>query len=75
MTTTSGTSVQAFLSRRDRLLALREDQDTARDEFRWPELDEFNWALDYFNTLPAQQTALWLVNADRDDDMMTFAAR
>jgi acetyl-CoA synthetase len=72
MATTSGAGVEAFLSMRDRLLTLREDLNTARSEFQWPELDQFNWALDCFDTLPRQQTALWLVNADRPDDTMTF---
>jgi acetyl-CoA synthetase len=72
MTTTSGAGVQAFLGLRDRLLALREDQEAAAREFRWPELGEFNWALDYFDTLPSRQTALWLVNADGSDDLATF---
>ena len=72
MATTSGTGVQAFLGLRDRLFALRSDQPTATQEFRWPELGEFNWALDYFDALPANQTALRLVNADGPDDVATF---
>jgi acetyl-CoA synthetase len=72
MTTTSSAGVQAFLSARERLFELREDLDRARAEFRWPELDEFNWALDYFDTLPRHQTALWLVNGDGTDDRATF---
>jgi 3-oxoacyl-(acyl-carrier-protein) synthase len=31
-------------------------------------LDTFNWALDFFDTLPADQTALWLVNGDASED-------
>ncbi|MDQ6674715.1 MAG: AMP-binding protein [Chloroflexota bacterium] len=57
---------------RDRLLTLREDLEGARREFRWPELDDFNWALDYFDTLPPDQTALWLINGDGTDDRVTF---
>ena len=72
MTTLSGPGVQAFLSLRDRLFALRDDQLAAAEEFRWPELGEFNWALDYFDALPRNQTALWLVNADGSDDRATF---
>jgi len=34
---------------RDFLLTHREDYDTAYREFRWPELDQFNWALDWFD--------------------------
>jgi acetyl-CoA synthetase len=72
MTTTSGTGVHTFVTLRDRLLALRDDQRAACQEFRWPTLGEFNWALDYFDSLPRQQTALRLVNADGPDDVATF---
>src|SRR5262245_48379468 len=68
----SNPSLQAFLAERDRILALRTDLDAARAQFRWPELDPFNWALDYFDTLPADQLALWLVNGDGSDDRATF---
>ena len=41
----------AFLKARDFLLANRTDYVAAYSGFSWPELDEFNWALDYFDTL------------------------
>nr|MBA3249610.1 hypothetical protein [Geodermatophilaceae bacterium] len=41
-----------FLAARDFLLSVREDYDRAVAEFRWPELTEFNWALDHFDALP-----------------------
>ena len=44
-------SAQAFNAARDFLLSHRDDYDTAYRDFRWPELDEFNWALDYFDAL------------------------
>ena len=44
-------SVTAFLEARDFLLSHREDYDQAYRDFRWPELDRFNWALDYFDPL------------------------
>ena len=37
---------QPFLAARDFLLRHRTDYDTAYREFRWPELERFNWALD-----------------------------
>ena len=40
----------AFLKARDFLLANRTDYEAAHAGFSWPELDEFNWALDYFDT-------------------------
>ena len=59
----------AFLEARDLLLALREDYDGARERFRWPRLDRFNWALDWFDAelargAPAGRTALWIVGED-----------
>jgi acetyl-CoA synthetase len=42
-------SVDAFLQARDLLLARRDDYEAAYRDFRWPELDRFNWALDWFD--------------------------
>ena len=42
-----------FLKARDFLLAHRSDQDFACRHFRWPQMDEFNWALDYFDRIAA----------------------
>src|SRR5205823_12205610 len=35
--------------------------------------DEFNWAIDYFDTLASDATALCIVNADGPDERRTFA--
>ena len=43
------TPTEAFLQARDFLFRHREDYETAYREFRWPRLDAFNWALDYFD--------------------------
>jgi len=43
-----------FKAARDFLLAHRTDYDTACREFRWPRLDGFNWALDWFDAELAQ---------------------
>ncbi len=48
----SGT--EAFLASRDMLLRHRTDYDAACREFRWPELPDFNWALDWFDAYLAQ---------------------
>ena len=42
---------------RDFLLAHRDDYDTAYREFRWPALERFNWALDWFDASRAATTA------------------
>lgn len=55
-----------FRSARDELLALRSDYDRAVASFRWPQIDRFNWALDWFDRELAQgptanRTALRIV--------------
>ncbi len=62
-------STGAFRAARDLLLAGRADYDTARREFAWPELDEFNWALDWFDVIAADhpdRTGLRIVSEDSD---------
>ncbi|ACR31063.1 AMP-binding protein [Burkholderia glumae] len=58
-------TAQAFLEARDFLLRHRTDYDTAYREFRWPQLDAFNWALDYFDVMARDNAspALWIVDA------------
>ena len=48
-----GTEAQGFLEARNLLRDLREDYDMACRLFRWPHLDRFNWALDYFDRMAA----------------------
>ncbi|HEY6500205.1 MAG TPA: AMP-binding protein [Streptosporangiaceae bacterium] len=55
-----------FRAARDLLLRHRADYDAARAEFSWPELDEFNWALDWFDAIAAEhpdRTALRIVTS------------
>jgi acetyl-CoA synthetase len=61
-----------FQSARDFLLAHRDDYDTAYREFRWPAPSEFNWALDWFDTLPSGQLGLWIVEEDGSEQKWTF---
>jgi acetyl-CoA synthetase len=42
-------SAASFKAARDFLLTNRTDHDTAYPDFRWPALDRFNWALDWFD--------------------------
>ena len=61
---------------RDFLLAHREDYDTAYREFRWPAVDQFNWALDWFDALAAEggeRLALWIVEEDGSECRRSFA--
>jgi acetyl-CoA synthetase len=71
-------SVTAFRAARDFLLAHREDYDTACRDFRWPELTDFNWALDHFDAVardPAasDRPALWIVEQDGTEGRWSFA--
>ena len=42
-------AAEAFKAAREFLLANRTDYATAYAQFRWPELENFNWALDWFD--------------------------
>ncbi|MDQ2960210.1 MAG: AMP-binding protein [Candidatus Dormibacteraeota bacterium] len=73
----SATSAAAFRAARTSLLAWRDDYETAYRDFRWPVLTQFNWALDWFDTLaqdPAtsSQPALWIVQANGSDTRLSF---
>jgi acetyl-CoA synthetase len=68
-------SAAAFLAARDFLLEHREDYAAAYAGFRWPALDGFNWALDYFDPMARdnQRPALWLVDEQGRDTRISFA--
>ncbi|MEO8898919.1 MAG: AMP-binding protein [Candidatus Dormibacter sp.] len=71
-------SAAAFRVARTSLLTWRDDYETAYRDFRWPELTQFNWALDWFDALaqdPATspQTALWIAEASGADARLSFA--
>jgi acetyl-CoA synthetase len=65
----------SFLAARDFLLAHRTDYDTARRDFRWPRLERFNWALDYFDEMASgnDATALWVVDEGGGEARLSFA--
>ena len=69
------TSLDAFLRCRDFLLAHREDYDTAVRDFAWPQLDRFNWALDYFDAMARgnDAIALWVVDDQGNETRLSFA--
>lgn len=67
--------VQAFYQARELLLRKREDYDAAYAEFRWPQLERFNWALDYFNDLARdnRRPALRIVSSGGKEECLSFA--
>jgi acetyl-CoA synthetase len=64
---------ERFRAARDLLLSHRTDYEAAYREFRWPELDEFNWALDWFDAIADGRPALWIVEADGGEQKLSFA--
>lgn len=68
-------SVAQFQGARDFLLTHRNDYETAYREFRWPRLDEFNWALDWFDPLAGgnHAPALWIVEESGKQRKLSFA--
>jgi acetyl-CoA synthetase len=64
-----------FLEARDFLLAHRTDYEFAYRHFNWPKLDEFNWALDYFDVMAAgnPHPALWVVDETGTEVRLSFA--
>lgn len=71
-------AAQRFRAARDLLLERREDYDAALREFAWPQLEEFNWALEHFDAIGADpatagRPALWIVEQDGAEAQYTFA--
>jgi acetyl-CoA synthetase len=64
-----------FIQARDFLQQHREDYATARREFRWPALTEFNWALDFFDVQARSNStpALWIIDDDGSTSRFSFA--
>lgn len=65
----------SFREARDLLLALREDYQGAREAFRWPRPERFNWALEHFDreALDNPHPALWLVEEDGSELRLSYA--
>jgi acetyl-CoA synthetase len=70
----SGTG--ALRAARDLLLTHRTDYAAAVAGFAWPALDEFNWALDWFDVIAAEhpdRLALRVVGDDGSDEAVSYA--
>jgi acetyl-CoA synthetase len=69
------TATDTFRAARDLLQSAREDYDRALDEFQWPDLETFNFGLDWFDVLAVEQPetlALWIVHDDGTEDRRTY---
>jgi acetyl-CoA synthetase len=68
-------SLASFLQARDFVLRHRSDHEAAVRDFRWPVLDQFNWALDFFDSLGADHNhpALHIVDDDGTEHIRSFA--
>ena len=68
------TPTQAFLEARDFLVSHREDYDAAYAGFRWPQLETFNWALDFFDVQARDNdtVALWVVDESGAESKLTY---
>jgi acetyl-CoA synthetase len=68
---------ETFRRSRDFLLSTRTDYATAYEQFEWPRLEYFNFALDWFDAVlaveRADQAALRIIEDDGTDKSYTFA--
>ncbi|MGW2599491.1 AMP-binding protein [Streptomyces klenkii] len=73
-TATTPAPATAFRAARDFLLAHREDWQAAREGFVWPRPAEFNWALDWFDTIAEgnDRTALRIAEEDGSEAAYSF---
>ena len=69
-----GSDLNAFLGARDFLLQHRTDYEFVYQNFRWPLLTNFNWALDYFDGYARgnQKTALWIVDENGSELKLSY---
>ena len=69
------TPYQRFAQARDFLQQHRTDYDSAYAGYRPPQLDEFNWALDFFDVEAKNNDtpALWVVEEDGREQKISFA--
>src|SRR5487761_2404732 len=71
------TSTDSFRRARDLLLSTRTDYAKAYEQFEWPRLTHFNFALDWFDAVlaveQADQAGLRIIEDDGTDNSYTFA--
>jgi acetyl-CoA synthetase len=64
-----------FRAARDFLLAHRQDYATAYRDFRWPQPEHFNWALDWFDVIARDndRPGLWVIAEDGSETILSFS--
>lgn len=64
-----------FIKARELLLWTRSDYETAIEGFRWPELETFNWASDYFDHIAAgnDKPAIHIVEESGEEAKLSYA--
>jgi acetyl-CoA synthetase len=68
-------ATEAFRAARDFLFSCRSDYAAARANFAWPDLDQFNWALDWLDVIAAEhpaRVALRVVWEDGRDESVSY---
>ena len=67
-------ATEKFIAARQLLLNNRNDYQKAYREFRWPDLEEFNWARDWFDVYAQEnrKTALWLRREGKDEVKLSY---
>ncbi len=70
------TNSERFIALRDELLRTRADWQAARNGFRWPLFEQFNWVGDYFDVIASgnDATALRMVDDAGGDQSVSFTA-
>lgn len=66
-------TTEQFRAARDTLIKHQQDHDAARTAFEWPRFDTFNFAFDWFDTLPDNDEALVIIEIDGTETRRTFA--
>jgi acetyl-CoA synthetase len=67
-------ATERFLAAREVLLTHRDDYEKAYAEFRWPALDDFNWARDWFDlySVGNRKPALWISSETRGETKLSW---
>src|SRR5271165_1263332 len=70
----SNSGLNAFLGARDFLLQHRSDYGFVYQNFRWPQVTNFNWALHYFDGYARgnPKTALWIVDENGSELKLSY---